>query len=455
MSTLGVYRMDELELKRRPLASESLVLDTFVGLPLGKTKGQDIESRVIPIILQSQPPVDDFPDGGLAAWSVLFGATCAIFATLGVLNNWGVFQAYYQQVVLPDTETSTIAWIGSAQFALVFLPGLLTGRLCDLGYYRWTLFVSSLILVLATALTAECTKFWQFLLCQGFLTGLSCGMIFGGVPVVLSHWFSKRRSMALGISITGSAIGGTVISIASSHLLEGVGFKWTMRFIAAVVFFLLAIANLTLKTRLDPPKSPGPFFSWDDFQKSAFTTYVVSGAINFLGIYTFMIYCELSAIKAGISPKFAFYLVAIANASTAFGQIVAGLLSDKVGAINVAAPSTFVAAIATLAWPFAKTKASLIFIAILYGIGAGGYLALIPAPVAMMGDVREAGRRMGIAVSVISIGAGAGPPLAGAILKHTGGFKLVGLYAAACITLAFILQLSTKYRMRGTLGGKF
>ena len=159
------------------------------------------------------------------------------------------------------------------------------------------------------------------LLCQGFLTGLSCGMIFGPIPTIISHWFKKRRSTAFGISAVGSAVGGTVIPIASSHLIDRIGyvralrvsgkwpmnlprFKWTMRVIALVTFCMLAIANLvmqfgciqsvltyefhpqTLRRRLAPPKDPGPFFAWHEFRKPAFNVFVLAGSITFLGLYT-------------------------------------------------------------------------------------------------------------------------------------------------------------------------
>ena len=80
-----------------------------------------------------------------------------------------------------------------------------------------------MILVVATVLTAECEEFWQLLLCQGFLTGLSCGMIFSPVPTITSQWFKKRRSLALGVIATGSSLGGTVVPIAASKLIELIG----------------------------------------------------------------------------------------------------------------------------------------------------------------------------------------------------------------------------------------
>jgi len=82
----------------------------------------------------------------------------------------------------------------------------------------------SVILVVATVVTAECKEFWQLLLCQGLLTGFACGMIFGPLPAIVSQWFTKRRSLAFGVIAAGSSLGGTIIPIAARHLVELIGY---------------------------------------------------------------------------------------------------------------------------------------------------------------------------------------------------------------------------------------
>jgi hypothetical protein len=59
------------------------------------------------------------------------------------------------------------------QFAFVFIPALISGRLFDLGYLRSTLILASINLVVCTFSIAECHEFWQLLLCQGFSIGVS------------------------------------------------------------------------------------------------------------------------------------------------------------------------------------------------------------------------------------------------------------------------------------------
>jgi hypothetical protein len=50
--------------------------------------------------------------------------------------------------------------------------------------------------------------------------------------------------------------------------------------------------------------------------------------------FTVLTYVGVSATNIGISSDFAFYFVAIANASSLFGRYLAGSLADRVGAVS-------------------------------------------------------------------------------------------------------------------------
>ena len=148
-----------------------------------------------------------------------------------------------------------------------------------------------------------------------------------------------------------------------------------------------------------------------------------------MNVFEVLTYIDLSATRAGISPEFAFYLTSITNAGSGLGRISSGVLADKLGALTVAAPLTLLCAIMTYIWPFATTKDSLVAIGIIYGFCTGTYGSLLPLPFVMMGEMHDAGRRTGTGMTVVALGALAGPPISGAIAQATGGFKAVGYYA--------------------------
>ncbi|KAF5323716.1 hypothetical protein D9619_012953 [Psilocybe cf. subviscida] len=392
------------------------------------------EAQVLPPkdIVCTPPEQDhdgDFPDGGTRAWLIVVGAMCSTFSTFGYVNSWGIFQGYYQETLLSSTPPSNIAWIGSIQYSLVFLPALIVGRFFDLGYFRVLYAGASATIVIATFLIAQCTQYWHFLLCQGIMVGLGAGGIFCPTSAVVTHWFKKRRGFAFGMVAVGSSIGGTVLPIVAKNLLPRVGFQWTIRIFGFILLCVLGVSNILLRRRLPPVKVKGGLLNLAAFKDLAYTVYCLSAFTIFLGIYTLLTYVSVTATRIGIPPDFAFYFVAIGNASSLFGRFAAGSLSDMIGPMNVMIPFTTFAAVVAYCWPFAETKTALIVVTVIYGFNSGAYVALLSNPIMEMGSTSDIGRRTGMCMSILALGALAGPPIAGAINTATGGFKAVGYYA--------------------------
>ncbi|KIO04205.1 hypothetical protein M404DRAFT_1000711 [Pisolithus tinctorius Marx 270] len=375
--------------------------------------------------------------------------------SLGYVNStWGIFQDYYERVLLPDESPSAIAWIGSVQITLMFLPGLITGRLFDLGHFKIPYFIASCGLVVCTFLTAECKQYWQFFLVQGLFTGLFSGIIYIPALSVVSHWFSKNKGRALGIVSIGSSLGGVLFPIAGQNLIPLVGFKWTIRTFGLMMLIALGIANLTIDRRLPPVNVQGGLLNLAAFRNPAYSIYCISGIACSLGLYTALTYLPVSANAVGVSSNFSFYLVAIANAASGFGRLSAGLLADHIGPLNVMMPFTGLAGILTFAWPYASNQGELIAISLTYGFASGTYVSLVVAPLIAMGNVDDVGRRVGMYMTIAALGTLAGTPISGAINARTGGFKDPGFYAGGVVMFSVLLLFVVRYLHLGQLYGK-
>jgi MFS family permease len=161
-------------------------------------------------------------------------------------------------------------------------------------------------------------------------------------------------------------------------------------------------------------------------------------------------FIDASAPSQGVPTHLSTYLVAIANAGSAIGRLSSGILADRIGAsslpfssraahasdhlitpgpLNVMAPAVFFAGVLTFLWPHAQGAGTLIPLAIFYGATSGAFAGLIAAPLIPMGDSSDVGRRIGMFLTVLSLGALAGPPISGAIAHATGGYTAVGIYA--------------------------
>ena len=168
---------------------------------------------------------DEPPDGGKLAWLHAWAGFLVVFNAQGlnmvisllfyhfippakqVPKSYGVFQAWYQGVMLPDKSPAAIAWIGSFQIFLLFFMGIFVSPLIDKGYFRICFNGGSLLLVLSVLVTSFCTKWWQLLVVQGIVTGVAMGLTFCSGVVVLMSYFSKRLGLATGIASCGGSVG--------------------------------------------------------------------------------------------------------------------------------------------------------------------------------------------------------------------------------------------------------
>jgi MFS family permease len=65
-------------------------------------------------------------------------------------------------------------------------------------------------MVLSVMMTSLCKEYYQFMLAQGIMGGIASGMLFAPVMTCVSHYFHDRRSAALGVTVSGSSIGGLI-----------------------------------------------------------------------------------------------------------------------------------------------------------------------------------------------------------------------------------------------------
>ena len=72
--------------------------------------------------------------------------------------------------------------------------------------------------------------YYQTVLAQGIGQGVGMGAIYLPAVSIVTHYFRRRRSLAYGIVISGTAVGGIIWPILLNHLFtERAGFAWGVR----------------------------------------------------------------------------------------------------------------------------------------------------------------------------------------------------------------------------------
>ena len=434
----------------------------------------------------------DFPDGGREAWLVTFGGFLGLFCTFGLVNCVGTFQEYYVRVPLRDYDSSAVSWIPSTQvFFMIFFGAIVSspyfhpllphththththmniyterkrerervergiyadisqwGRVFDVYGPRWLLLLGTASYIFGLMMTSLSTEYYQFFLSQAVVGAVGSSAVFNACMSSLVTWFLRRRAAAFGIMVAGSSLGGVVLPIMMTHLIRLIGFPWMMRTVAFVFLALLAVTNLTVRSRLPPRPRPFVFSEYvSGFRQPAMALTVAGNFFFMLGMFLPFNYVLLQAGAAGMSPSLIPYLLPILNAVSILGRIIPGIIADKLGRYNVMIVVCAVSAVFCLAvWiPIADTAGILVF-TVIFGFSSGGFISLVPTLIAQISDIQQIGTRVGAAFAVQSVGALVGSPIGGAIVDAMDGDYLgLQLFCGCSMIVGVAFMVSARY----------
>ncbi|OCK82774.1 putative MFS monocarboxylate transporter [Lepidopterella palustris CBS 459.81] len=374
------------------------------------------------------------PDGG-NAWIQVALAHLVICETWGQISSYGVFQSYYSLTL--GHPQSDISWVGSIQIFLLFFVGTFSGRATDAGLFRPVFAVGVLLQVIGIFMSSLSTKYWPLFLAQGVCTGIGNGLQFCPTMSLLSTYFSKNKSLAMGIAATGSATGGLIYPATATQLLPQIGFGWTMRVIGFVTFMQGLLATAFLKTRV-PPRKAGPLIEWVALKEVTYVLYCIGMFLNFWGLFFAFYYVGAYGRDIiGLSDKNSIYLLMIMNGIGFIGRLVPNFLADRTfGPLNTVIPFAFITGIMLFAWAGVNSRGGLYAFSCIYGLFAAGLQSMFPAVLSSLTtDLRKAGVRMGMGFSIVSVACLTGPPLAGALIQSNhGNYLHAQMWAGAVLT---------------------
>ncbi|KAG9666824.1 MFS monocarboxylate transporter-like protein, partial [Aureobasidium melanogenum] len=388
--------------------------------------------------------VEPAPDGGLQAWTQVAMAHLTVFSTWGWVTSYGVFQEYYRTSL--GLDPSAISWIGSVQIFLLFFLGTFSGRALDAGLFRPVYLAGTALQLLGIFSMSAATKYWQLFLSQGLCIGIAGGLQFCPVMSLVSTYFVKKRSFAIGFVTIGSCTGGIVFPIVVQQLLPRIGFPWTVRVCGFLMLFTNILCNLVFRTRL-PPRKAGPIVEWSSFKEPTYVLYCAGMFFNFWGLYFAFFYVgSYGRNVIGMSSHDSIDLLLTMVAVGFLWRLLPNYFSDRIGAVNVMMPFTLVCGVMMYAWTGIHTKASLFVFAAIYGSGSAGLQSMFPAGLSSLTtDLKKTGVRMGMGFSVVSFACLTGPPLAGALISHDHGHYLPAqVWAGTCFLLGVSLLFAAR-----------
>lgn len=378
--------------------------------------------------------------------------TCVAMGTMFALP-------VYLQPIAENTGWSR-AGISAAMtvgFIVMGVAGFGWGTLSDRIGARPVVLIAAVLLVAGLVLASQAHDLLVFQFAYGGLVGASGGAFFAPIISTTLGWFDKNRSLAVSLVSVGGGVAPMTLSPLAGYLIEQIGWRSTMFWIALGALVVLLPVTLLIRS------APGMAGSATAPAKSApATTAAVQRGSGFSVLRTpqfivlagtFFLCCAAHsgpifhtvsyAMICGATLTAATGIYAIEGVAGLFGRLLFGVLADRVGVRRVIVGGLVLQAVGIYAYIYLSQITQFYLLASVLGLAYGGVMPLYSVLAREYFPPRLLGTVLGAATMTSSIGMAFGP-LGGGWLYDTFGTyhwlyiasAAVGL-AAAAMALAF------------------
>jgi MFS family permease len=394
--------------------------------------------------------------GSSYGWVIVFASLVLLIGSFGTQLTFGVFL----KPLSVEFGWTRAAASGAMSLALGVsgLIGVFMGRLTDRFDVRIPVGIAMTVGAACYVLLSRMHSLWQFYLYFGLGGGVCIGSTYTPVSAIVSKWFRERRALALGMALMGIGIGQMVLSPVAARLIQSHGWRTTYLVLAAVILVCALPALFLLGRR--PPDMDGPdqargpvsgptgerassFAEGMTTRQAArtapFWMLMITGVVIAVGFYIVAAHLVSAAIDVGIAPTTAALVLTVNG--------IAGIPGIVVGAWWLAKKLGHKRTLLVLCAGQAVAFGLLVFTSSLWAFYVVGFLlgfcfsASTPVRQAMappLFGLKSIGAVLGFAYLAWSVGAVAGPFLAGLIYDRTGSYHLAFILAAALLLVGAV-----------------
>lgn len=280
------------------------------------------------------------------------------------------------------------------------------GYLSDRHGPRLPILAGSIIMIFAMFMLSLSRQYYQIFLAQGLLLGIGISLVVLPAFATVPRFFVKNRSLANGISVSGSSLGGIFWPLVFRNLFKKVGFGWAVRIAGFIMLPLLLFGVLFVKLPASQVLSigaPKPKPNLGIFKNPILLLLGVGLCVIYLGLFSPFFYITSWTVSLGLDADMAFYMVSIMNAASLLGRIGPGVMADHLGAFNVMAASAMFSGIVCTCWTKATSMVGLVILALGYGFVSGAVISLQGVCAARTVKPQDFGMAIGLVFAMLSI----------------------------------------------------
>ena len=391
-------------------------------------------------------PVDHRVPDGVHSWIRL--AICMLIGTIANVGLWSMV------VVLPAVQEDFGVLRADVSLAFTLnmigfgVGNLVIGRYLDKLGITLPLILASLVLGSGYILSSFTQSILVFSILQT-LVGMGASCSFGPVLADISHWFERRRGIAIASVAAANYLAGAVWPSIISAIVSA--YDWRTAFQVIGLICILLVGPLAMLLRAKPPATRSanldqPRMVSSLSPRALQTILVIAGVACCVAMAMPQLHIVAYCVDLGFGAGIGAEMLSLMLVGGLISRLGFGLLADRIGGVKTVLISSGLQCLSLILYIPYDGLVSLYVVSLIFGLSQGGIVSTYAIIVREYLPAKEAGQRVGIVVLATVVGMAFGGWMSGWIYDLAGSYQTAFLNGIAWNLVNIAMMLLIYFR---------
>lgn len=263
------------------------------------------------------------------------------------------------------------------------------------------------------------------------LIGLASAVGFGPLIADISHWFLKRRGIAMAIVASGNYLSGSIWTLVLADTLNTQGWRSVYMFLAVVTLAVVIPLAFILRRRLpEEAHAQAEAVSIANAKTSGLSPTALAWLLGLAGVGCCIamsmpqVHIVSYSVDLGYGPAVGAEMLSLMLLGGVGSRLISGMLADKLGGVKTLLIGSVLQCIALFLYLPSDALISLYVVSLVFGLSQGGIVPSYAVIVREYMPAREAGARVGFVLMATIMGMAIGGWSSGLIYDLSGSYQL-------------------------------
>lgn len=289
------------------------------------------------------------------------------------------------------------------------------------------------------------------------LIGLASAVGFGPLIADISHWFMKRRGIAMAIVASGNYLSGSIWTLVLADTLSTQGWRSVYMILAFMTLAVVIPLALILRRKLpQDAHMQAEAISSANAKTSGLSPTALACLLGVAGVGCCVamsmpqVHIVSYCVDLGYGPAVGAEMLSLMLLGGVGSRLVSGLLADKLGGVKTLLIGSLAQCVALFLYLPSDALISLYVVSLVFGLSQGGIVPSYAVIVREYMPAREAGARVGFVLMATIMGMALGGWSSGLIYDLSGSYQLAFINGIAWngLNIAIMLWLLMRGRPR-------